>query len=321
MTRVWTFFWRPQADRSKLWGDPLDTLPVVRAMEKAGVRQRREGRHWELAFADTHTMMEERGRVADLVGSGLPFVLWSFYDQHFIEQPEMRELANHDLCRLVVMPAKHKEPLDRWPACKVLPLGGDDRDWVESPVRDLHNHKTRVLCVWPWSPLFPHFDDPDEPLPWADRPLNTTFVGAMSHYWARPIREHRCLWRDGVSAAQGMQEVSGVNVAYGFPGHPGGEVERPMSAAAHFRLLTFSKAVASPYGYSELSGRDYEAGFAACKLLKPSIDHLEVDPLFPPINGTEAEAFAHREKLVAARSDIGTLAQRIRDICEEALAQ
>jgi hypothetical protein len=54
--------------------------------------------------------------------------------------------------------------------------------------------------------------------------------------------------------------------------------ERTVSTQQYFRDIKRSRIAVSPFGWGEVTWRDYEAVCYGCLLIKPCVDHIEVEP-------------------------------------------
>jgi len=113
------------------------------------------------------------------------------------------------------------------------------------------------------------------------RPIDIMFLGSVSHYNLWTPRWHRVkamdalrrLPRDVVTLTGGTFDKVKRAHKTRFGSQPNRHI--------HYQLMRQSKIALSPFGFSELSKRDYEAISAGCVLLKPSIDHVRVWPEMP----------------------------------------
>jgi hypothetical protein len=111
------------------------------------------------------------------------------------------------------------------------------------------------------------------------RPIDVLFLGTMYGYNYQWIRWHR---HKAVHMARSLPPEL-VVCASGTTGTDFGQVRptldaRYMHAEHYFDLLLRSKIVVSPYGYGEVTFRDYEAAFAGCHIIKPYCDYVTTAP-------------------------------------------
>lgn len=137
------------------------------------------------------------------------------------------------------------------------------------------------------------FGLPDEPRLFRvpDSFFQKLFVGqnfALSDYmlpeFARPFREtgqrpidvHARFTARGSPWYQRMREEARdrVNALKGLNVRSEGKVSRP----AFLRELRQSKLCVGPFGYGEVSWRDFEAMMCGCVLVKPDMSHIETKP-------------------------------------------
>jgi len=101
------------------------------------------------------------------------------------------------------------------------------------------------------------------------RPIDIIFMGSVGSYWKNDIREHRIKTMYAIRDL-GFEYVTIAAGSFGsVPKMYNGRSGSLPNGTDHALLLTLSKIVVSPPGYSEISTRDYEAIDAGCHLIKP----------------------------------------------------
>lgn len=151
--------------------------------------------------------------------------------------------------------------------------GYDLKDWhVGSKVPE--GYEQRIETGW-YLTLIKKFKDPlfRQPMPWERLRKRDIDVFCHVSYGARDNFEwygqHRKVAIDILNRLAPDYKLS---VSGEFAG------ERKVSTQQYFRDIKRSRIAVSPFGWGEITWRDYEAVCHGCLLIKPNVDHIDVEP-------------------------------------------
>jgi len=265
-------------------------------------------------------------RIAEVLAQDpeLPIVAFSNYDAAQLHKVEEQCLADARV-RLLLKPLVYSDPrtykqphfhnslLDAY-------LGADvDLDWLRpigidaakkntpnvayDPKRVVPFHLMPIILSGDWiSRRAPDLKS---------RPIDVNLVGTGASYWSYPPRVHRervyrwvRLLPPDVIRLLGMSQHP-TRPRVRNPWWEGG-LDFP-SPGSYLETVRLSKVVASPYGYSEISARDYEAAALGSVVLKPPMGHVKTFPTFPYLTGlptTDADFATETEDLLGTLSAV-----------------
>ena len=167
-------------------------------------------------------------------------------------------------------------------------LNGNDGELKNhKKINDKHIVKMNVLSHYLWSNpiekgLMPKFNLSDLNN-MHRRPIDVLLLGSGLHYWCWHVKWHRS------KAADAMRKLPNEIIrCFGLSSHnefarQRGKINWP-NTSEFFNLAKSSKIMLSPWGYGELSTRDYEAIICGNIIIKPKLlnETLEIST-FPEI--------------------------------------
>ncbi|MBD1848774.1 glycosyltransferase [Leptolyngbya sp. FACHB-711] len=152
-------------------------------------------------------------------------------------------------------------------------LGYDIKDWsVQSEVPA--GYESRIETGW-FVTLTKRFQEAlfHKPMFWNQGSKKSIDVVCHVSYGPRNNLEwygqHRML---GVEALKRMASDYTLSVSGEFSG------EQTISSRQYLHDLKRSRIAFSPFGWGEITWRDYEAACHGCLLIKPLVDHIDVEP-------------------------------------------
>ena len=111
------------------------------------------------------------------------------------------------------------------------------------------------------------------------KPIDIFSLGCMNSYWTRLVRYHRRLCLDAIKSLPDYYiKCIGASTTTKDPIRINDGWHHMPGSGEFFRLLQNSKVVVSPYGYGEMSFKDWEAVMSATVIIKPHMDHVEINP-------------------------------------------
>lgn len=156
----------------------------------------------------------------------------------------------------------------------VRELGYDIKDWsIQSTIPQ--GHESKIKTGW-FITLFKPYQDAlfHKPFFW-QRNAYVKDIDVFCHVSYGPRNnlewygQHRML---GIEKLQGLASDYKLSVSGDFSG------EQKVSSKQYARDIKRSRIAFSPFGWGEITGRDYEAVCNDCLLIKPVVDHIDVEP-------------------------------------------
>ncbi|MBI4781108.1 MAG: glycosyltransferase family 1 protein [Oscillatoriophycideae cyanobacterium NC_groundwater_1537_Pr4_S-0.65um_50_18] len=156
----------------------------------------------------------------------------------------------------------------------VRDLGYDLKGWhvgSEVPV----GYEFRIDSGW-YISLTPRFKQQlfSTPMPWK-RLFHKRDIDICCHVSYGPRNNVEWYGQHRLAAIEGLQQLAPeykLSVSGSYSG------ERTVSSKQYFRDIQRSRIAFSPFGWGEVTFRDFEAVCYGCLLIKPSIEHIDVAP-------------------------------------------
>ncbi len=154
----------------------------------------------------------------------------------------------------------------------VRQLGYDIQGWqVTSPIPSGYEH--RIEGAWFLS-LIPEFKRSllHKPWPWERQNKEVDIVCHVSYGPKAHIEWYGELRKLAIEALKPLEKHYKLAISGEFL------EERTVSRQQYLRDMKRGRIAVSPFGWGELSFRDYEAVCNNCLLIKPSVDHIATEP-------------------------------------------
>jgi glycosyltransferase involved in cell wall biosynthesis len=177
-------------------------------------------------------------------------------------------------------------------------LGYDLNNWhVGSEVPS--GYESRIDTSWYLS-LIPRFQRQlfRRPLPWEQR-WHKQDIDIFCHVSYGPRNNLEWYGQHRMAAIELLKPL-GSTYRLAISGEYSGE--RTVSTRQYFNEIKRSRIAFSPFGWGEITLRDYEAVIHGCLLVKPSVDHIDVAP----------NIFIPGETYVPVRWDYADLVEKCR---------
>jgi hypothetical protein len=274
-------------DCKSLWWSPWEDPEFHRDLSEAGVEFTESDRA-DLVLVCTDALDKAPKR---------PLVIMDHYDRASVLKVEARRLLNTPRVRALIRNSHYVDPnVENTPhfegslfgveALKLASAGErpcGSPGVITPPISPEGLAKIHAVNNVVWAFYSDFFDVPLDPRTAVDnmdrwRPIDIMCLMSADHYNLWTPRWHRAKAFEALAALpRDVVVLYGGTCANASRAHQTRFGAQP-NRHIHYRLMRQSKIALSPFGYSELSKRDYEAIAAGCVLLKPYCDYLLVWP-------------------------------------------